>query len=333
MTGGRRAGGSRGWWCRHDVAFGPLPGPGVRLDAGFESGDEVGTFYDAMLAKVVATAPTRSAAIRRLAAALAGAELHGVRTNRDLLVEVLRSEAFLAGELSTRFLDEVPLPALEGRSMPGTATQQGLMLFAAAVARVEAAAARRPVQRAVPNGWRNVASGPQVVTFDLDGTEVRVGWLGGRDGYRFADVYDEVHGARTVRVEHPHGAGAPLRVLVEHDGVTHPFDVHLDGDRVDVESPLGHVALTVVPRFVDPADQVPERLAAGADAGLGRPGLGAARAAGLGRRDGARARGHEDAAHRVRAVRRVRQRGGGGRRRAGRGRRRAGRGDARRPGR
>jgi propionyl-CoA carboxylase alpha chain len=109
----------------------------------------------------------------------------------------------------------------------------------------------------VPNGWRNVASGPQVATFDLDGTEVRVGWLGGRDGYRFADVYDEVHGARTVRVEHPDGPGAPLRVLVEHDGVTRPFDVHLDGDRVDVESPLGHVALTVVPRFVDPADQVP----------------------------------------------------------------------------
>ena len=242
---------------RHDVAFGPLPGPGVRLDAGFESGDEVGTFYDAMLAKVVATAPTRSGAIRRLAAALAGAQLHGLRTNRDLLVEVLRSEAFRAGELSTRFLGEVPLAALEGRSVPGTATQQGLMLFAAAVARVEAAAASRQVQRAVPSGWRNVASGPQVATFDLDGTEVRVGWVGGRDGYRFADVYDEVHDARVTRVEHPAGPGGPLRVLVEHDGITRPFEVHLDGARVDVESPLGHVALTVVPRFVDPADQVP----------------------------------------------------------------------------
>jgi propionyl-CoA carboxylase alpha chain len=43
---------------------------------------------------------------------------------------------------------------------------------------------------------------------------------------------------------------------VEHDGVSHPFDAFVVGDRVDVESVHGHLALTVVPRFTDPADQV-----------------------------------------------------------------------------
>ena len=85
---------------------------GLRVDAGFEAGDEVGTHYDAMIAKVVCWAPTREAALRRLAGALERAEIHGVRTNRDLLVEVLRHEAFVAGQVSTDFLERHDLAAL-----------------------------------------------------------------------------------------------------------------------------------------------------------------------------------------------------------------------------
>ena len=66
--------------------FDLLNRPGLRLDAGFESGDVVSTHYDAMLAKVIAWAPTRAQAARRLADALAKARIHGVVTNRDLLV-------------------------------------------------------------------------------------------------------------------------------------------------------------------------------------------------------------------------------------------------------
>ena len=69
-----------------DVEFDLLNRPGLRVDAGFESGNEVSTHYDAMLAKVIAWAPTRDQAARRLATALARARLHGLATNRDLLV-------------------------------------------------------------------------------------------------------------------------------------------------------------------------------------------------------------------------------------------------------
>src|SRR4029453_18011532 len=51
-------------------------GYGIRLDSGVGPGDEIGTFYDAMIAKVVAWAPTRDQALRRLAAALQKAEIH-----------------------------------------------------------------------------------------------------------------------------------------------------------------------------------------------------------------------------------------------------------------
>ncbi|WP_420753697.1 acetyl-CoA carboxylase biotin carboxylase subunit, partial [Rhodococcus sp. O3] len=78
--------------------FAVLRETGVRLDSGVVDGTEVGVHYDPMLAKVVSRAPTRAVAARLLAAALASAEVHGVRTNRDLLVNVLRHPAFLAGD-------------------------------------------------------------------------------------------------------------------------------------------------------------------------------------------------------------------------------------------
>jgi propionyl-CoA carboxylase alpha chain len=232
----------------HDAAFGPLAGPGVRLDTGFGSGDEVGTHYDAMLAKVVCWAPTR---------------IHGLRTNRDLLVEVLRNDEFVAGGAGTDFLARASLQELDRGSLNGSPVQRGLLLFAAAVATAEVAAADRPVQRGVPTGWRNVVSAPQVTTFDLDGTEVRVGWLGDHGGYRLVDLHGEVHGAevpgaevRAAEVTRVERGAGPLRVPVRHRGLTHTFDVYVEADRMDVESPLGHVSLTRRPRLVDPADRV-----------------------------------------------------------------------------
>ncbi|KQT90693.1 acetyl/propionyl-CoA carboxylase subuit alpha [Marmoricola sp. Leaf446] len=242
-----------------DVAFGPLAGPGIRLDSGFESGNEVGTHYDAMLAKVIAWAPTREQAARRLAGALRRARLHGVRTNRELLVEVLGHEAFLAGDLSTDFLHDHAFASIEDDALPGTATDQGLLCFAAAVALTERDVARRPVQRGIPSGWRNVVSAPQVTPLEVRGTRVDVGWLGGRGGYRFVDTYGEVHGARAVSV-----TGGPERwqVVVEHGGVSHPVEVTLHGDlvphAVDVDAAAGHLALVALPRFVDPADVLAE---------------------------------------------------------------------------
>ena len=77
---------------------------GVRIDSGVEDGSEVPVHYDPMLAKVIAHAPTRAEAARALAGALEQARLHGVTTNRDLLVRILRHPEFLAGDIDTGFL-------------------------------------------------------------------------------------------------------------------------------------------------------------------------------------------------------------------------------------
>ncbi len=71
------------------------PGIPVRVDSGVESGSVVSPHYDPMLAKVIAHAPTRAEAAATLATALAQARIHGVTTNRDLLVRTIRHPGFV----------------------------------------------------------------------------------------------------------------------------------------------------------------------------------------------------------------------------------------------
>src|SRR5437763_9572362 len=74
---------------------------GLRVDSGVESGSVVGTDYDSMLAKVIATGPTRVEATRLLVDALRRARIHGVGTNRDLLLAILDHDEFGAGPADT----------------------------------------------------------------------------------------------------------------------------------------------------------------------------------------------------------------------------------------
>ena len=76
----------------------------VRCDHALASGCAVPPFYDSMLAKIVAHAPTRAGAITRLAAALDATVCLGVTTNRAFLARVLRHDAFATGTVDTAFL-------------------------------------------------------------------------------------------------------------------------------------------------------------------------------------------------------------------------------------
>lgn len=92
-------------WTPQTGTLHRLSVPGVRLDTGYEDGDAIGVHYDPMLAKLIAHAPTRAEAIRRLAAALDRATIHGPTTNRDLLARSLRHEEFTTARMDTGFYD------------------------------------------------------------------------------------------------------------------------------------------------------------------------------------------------------------------------------------
>jgi acetyl/propionyl-CoA carboxylase alpha subunit len=81
---------------------------GIRVDAGVEEGDEVGTAYDPLLAKLIAHGSTREDALDRLAAALAETEVGGVVTNLSFLRWLVAHPALRAGETTTAFLTEHP---------------------------------------------------------------------------------------------------------------------------------------------------------------------------------------------------------------------------------
>jgi urea carboxylase len=80
---------------------------GVRADGWVVDGTEVSAFYDPLLAKLIVTAADRPAAVAALRAALDATRLAGIETNLDWLRTVVRSEAFVSGEVSTRALESV----------------------------------------------------------------------------------------------------------------------------------------------------------------------------------------------------------------------------------
>ena len=104
-----------------------LPGS-VRVDAGVAEGDEVGVGYDPMIAKLIAHAPTRDAALNRLAAALAQTEVDGVVTNLPFLRWLVAHPVVRAGEATTAFLTEYPPLSPPPRSAPAAAWQGGWRL-------------------------------------------------------------------------------------------------------------------------------------------------------------------------------------------------------------
>jgi acyl-CoA carboxylase subunit alpha len=219
-----------------DAEFRPPAAYGLRLDAGVTSGSVVSSHYDPMLAKLIAYAPTRSGAARRLATALAGTRVHGPATNRDQLVNVLRHGAFLGGATDTGFLDRHDTTApLAGEDAVR------LSALAAALAGAAFHRATAAVLRDLPVGWRNVPSQPRRVEF----TEAEVAYRLTREGL-VAEGHEDVSLVSAVTGE----------VVLARGGVRLRFAVAAYDRHVHVDSVLGPVRLTPVPSLPDPAEQV-----------------------------------------------------------------------------
>ncbi len=79
-------------------------GEGVRIDTGVEEGSRIGLDYDPMIAKVIAWGPDRATAIDRLAGALDGSIVEGLKSNRAFLARLATHPAFRAGDIDTGFI-------------------------------------------------------------------------------------------------------------------------------------------------------------------------------------------------------------------------------------
>jgi acetyl/propionyl-CoA carboxylase alpha subunit len=221
---------------------------GVRNDAGVESGSVVSPYYDAMIGKVIAHAPSRGEAAAKLAKGLRESRIHGVTTNRDLLVRILGEDEFLAGATDTAYLDRHD-PAELGAALLDESGRRH-HAAAAAIALQALNRATAPVWSRMPSGWRNNPSQRQCVVLD-DGVEIRVDYRFDRNGSVELDADGE---PVVIAVDD----AEPGFVDAAMDGVRRRFHtvVSGDGSSVDVDSPLGSSSFAVVPRFDDPSHHV-----------------------------------------------------------------------------
>ena len=222
--------------------FDLLERAGIRVDSAVESGSVIGVSFDPMLAKVISWAPTREVAAKMLAAALSQARIHGVATNRDMLVNTLRHQAFLAGDTDTAFIETHGLDSLARPLLSTTARSRSLLAAALCLAETTRSAAILP---GIPAGWRNIASQPALKRF-RQGDEVH------EVTYRFArdELLAEDHSDLTSFDVSPTVANLGF------DGVRHRFDVAVAGDLVFVDSWNGSLAAEIVSPFPDAEDDI-----------------------------------------------------------------------------
>jgi acetyl/propionyl-CoA carboxylase alpha subunit len=221
----------------------------IRVDSGAVSGSEISIYYDPMIAKIIAHAPTRREATRALVRALRRSEVDGLRTNRDFLVRLLEDDRFAAGAFSTTFLDD---PSTDGLRAP-LVEGEDLELAALAAALAAQAARRRSatVQTAAPTGFRSHPWMDQWVEYTHGERTLKVEYLFVRgEAVRLLVDGRELEHVRVLSAQ-------PGAVVLEVSGVAHRFTVRLHGDRAHVNTDVGQCDFVELPRYPDLAALAP----------------------------------------------------------------------------
>ena len=215
----------------------------VRWDSGVEEGSVIGTDFDPMLSKVISWAPNRIDAANKLARGLERAHIGGVVTNRQFLISCLRNESFISGNTTTDFIEREALETkknLSANELHQTSTAVALWL--AQQNRVS-----DPVTGFMPANWTNGRMPLQRVKLLFIQDEIEVKYKLNKD-----NLY-EVMGS-ICEIYHCDIAG----IDVEID--SHRFYAHVTeaGSEITINMPFGDVNASVLPRFIEPGNDVPE---------------------------------------------------------------------------
>lgn len=252
------------------LAFDPSEGPGIRNDIGFETGDEVSLSYDSMLAKLIVSAPGRTAAVRRLRHALRDYTVLGVPTNLPLLRRIAEHPAFAAGETTIEFLEEHQLN--EPAATPEIPDEAILLAAAGDLARLQEAVSSDPFSA---GPWRlggavslryRAGEDPRVVEAERSGGGAFRLRLGSREAT--VEVLSLVEGRlHAILDREPVAAGFGVEgeeLFVSLDGVDHrisrpaPPGVEAAGPGSDSGGLTAPMPGTVVRVLVKEGDEVEE---------------------------------------------------------------------------
>ena len=223
------------------VAFAPDLSLDARWDSGVDKGSVIGTDFDPMIAKVITFGESRVEAANKLSSALESLHIGGVVTNRDFLVAILRSEAFLKGLTTTNFIEKVK-PALS------VVLSDSELQLVASIAALWIQGKNRndaEILGQLPSGWRNSRLPRQKISFQYDENEIPITYRSRRDG-KF-DL-NEKSVATVFNWD-------PESINVEIDGHRFTSKVTKDNDLVVVQMPWGNTSLQELPRFLLPGSE------------------------------------------------------------------------------
>lgn len=148
-------------------------GPGIRLDRGIEVGQELGTNFDSMCAKLIVHAPTREVAVRRMQYALSETMVAGVGTNIEYLQQIAHYPKVIEGKVTTHLLDREfanfkPAPdateialisAMEAKGLGGRSGQTAATISAAGTGAASAQLSQNIWMQAAAAGFSSAQSG------------------------------------------------------------------------------------------------------------------------------------------------------------------------------
>ena len=215
----------------------------VRWDSGVEKGSVIGTDFDPMLSKVISWAPNRIDAANKLARGLEKAHMGGVVTNRQFLISCLRNESFLNGNTTTDFVEREALETKKNLSVNELhQTSTAIALWLAQQNRVS-----DPVTGFMPGNWTNGRMPLQRVKLLFMQDEIEVKYKLNKDSlYEVMGSICEIYDCDSAGID------------VQID--SHRFYAHVTeaGSEIFINMPFGDVNASILPRFIEPGNDVPE---------------------------------------------------------------------------
>ena len=228
--------------------FLPSPGPVIawepstigraRFDSGVETGSIITTEFDPMIAKVTVHAPTRREAAARLARVLETTRIQGLTTNRDFLVNTLRTDEYISGDTTTDFIERVN----PDRVIPKD--QEALQSAAIAIA-IESQAKRRAnakINKRIRGGWRNSTMPDEELTLEAYGEEIKLRYKSNRDN-SFNFSFEETSHVVTV-IDSGYGS-----VEIDIDGQRSQYTLDKIGEEWLVHSTFCDFEFKELPRY------------------------------------------------------------------------------------
>jgi 3-methylcrotonyl-CoA carboxylase alpha subunit len=217
----------------------PVESGGLRIDAGYREGDAVSPYYDAMLAKMIAWAPTREAAIARLDRALEETDVRGIVTNVPFLSALVTHPSVGSNAIDTGFIER-ELPALTA-APPAPGGLELCAAVAAILADEQAKSAGQPASPWRSSGWMPVGCRQRVFVFRERGGEPQTITLSYGNGPSRLTIAD-----RTWSFTHAPGAAGGLDLVL--DGLKSHVVAVVDGHELYLRTRNGRFDL----HWVDP---------------------------------------------------------------------------------